>query len=236
MKLPGLVRLLAEDDERGVPAIAHIARVIREAGHLPTTKRGRGASNMGVLEAANLLIAANATDVPSKVSETVDTFRKLRQVPKRKREGGFTIETSIWWKNLSACKMFGEALEFFIAQDEKGRADVCKAFNKSADTGRPYDLLVFRAVRFSWPEATASILLNIANAEHFRDGLPPDADLSGKRFEIHFALTEADRLFLEDQRPSGRIHEVTVRDSVIRRLSEACAAASTEAPDKEAVA
>lgn len=236
MKLPALVRLMAEDDERGEAALKYIARVIREAGHMPTTKRGSGASDMGVQEVANFLIAANATDVPSRLSEVVNTFRKLRQVPTRKSEGGISIESSKWWKTLCACTTFGEALEFLIAQNEKDREDVCQAFNLSLGASRPYELLIFRAVRFGWPEATASILLNVANAEHFRDGLPPDADLSGKRFEIRFALTEADRLFLEDQKPSGRIHEVTVRDSVIRRLSDACAAASTEAPDKEAVA
>lgn len=235
MKLPGLVRLLAEDDERGEPAIAHIARMIREAGHLPTTKRGRGASEMGVLEAANLLIAAHATDVPAKVSETVDTFRKLRQIPMRKSEG-LSIDTSTWWKRASSCATFGDALEILIAQDDNDRDGICEAFNKSVGGNRPFDLVVFRAVRFAWPDLTASILINIANAEHFREGMPHDADLSGKRFEIRFGLTEADRIFSKDQKSAGRIHEVTVRDSVIRRLSAACALTPSEASDEEAAA
>ncbi|AWN43433.1 hypothetical protein [Methylobacterium durans] len=236
MKLPGLVKLLAEGDERGEAAIAHIARIIREAGHLPTTKRGRGASDMGVLEAANLLIAANATDVPAKVSEAVETFRNLRQIPVRKNEGGFDIRASKGWKKILVCKTFGEALEALFSINQRDIDDICETFNKVIGANKPLDLIVFRSVRFVWPDCAASVMLNIANADSLRDGFRRDADLSGKRIELQFGLTEADRLFLEEQKPSGRIHEVTVRDAVIRRLAEACAAMSGEAIEGEVAA
>lgn len=234
MKLPGLVRLLAEDDERGEPAIAHIARVIREAGHLPTTKRGRGASDMGVLEAANLLIAAHATDVPNKVSETVETFRKLHPLPTRERHG-MHLSRSPWWSRL-AQSSFGDALESLFAQSDADRSGLCKIYYDYTGETTQSEYIIFRSVRFSWPEPAATISLTFASVRDATERPRPDYDLNGPRIEMQFGLTEADRLFLKDQKPPGRIHEVTVRDSVIRRLSEACAAASAEASDKEAVA
>src|SRR5215213_6306434 len=58
--------------------IDHIARVIREADYIPTTKRGSGAAEMTAQEAVNLLLAANGADTPSDGPAAIDRFRSLR--------------------------------------------------------------------------------------------------------------------------------------------------------------
>ena len=233
MKLPGLVRLLAEDDERGESTIAHIARVVREAGHLPTTKRGRGASDMGVSAAANLLIGAHATDLPAKAGEAVETFRKLQPMPFPGRHG-LNIEQSKWWSGLVHSATFGEALERLLAQSETDRKDAADIYYKyTGETTISY-YEVLRVVRFSWPEPTASIGLTFVKIDGREKR--PNADLNGAFIEMHFGLSEAERLFIKDTRPSGRVLQVTIRDSVIRRLSSACGAFATDVTDVEAAA
>jgi hypothetical protein len=77
-KLPALVSALTECDERDYATLDYIARAIREAGLIPTTKRGSGASEMTVREAANLLIAANASETPKAGAMAVAHYRSLK--------------------------------------------------------------------------------------------------------------------------------------------------------------
>lgn len=78
-KLPALVSALAEADGRERPTIDHIARVIREAGYIPTGKRGVGAAEMDIRSAANLLIASAVSEVPKDSPTEIDRFRSLRK-------------------------------------------------------------------------------------------------------------------------------------------------------------
>ncbi|MCV0384255.1 MAG: hypothetical protein K5799_12550 [Erythrobacter sp.] len=78
-KLPSLVTALAEVDGRERKAIDHIARTIREAGYIPTGKRGSGAADMTEREAANFLMALNGADTPKDAPLAIDRFRSLRQ-------------------------------------------------------------------------------------------------------------------------------------------------------------
>ena len=80
-RLPALIDAFAACDERDRGTIEHFARVIREAGHLPTTKRGVGAAEMGPTEAAMLMIAINASDAPRSAPEAVQAFRQLPWTP-----------------------------------------------------------------------------------------------------------------------------------------------------------
>lgn len=59
VKLPGLVSALAMVDGRPEAAIGHVARQLREGGHIPGGKRGHGGPTMGFGEAAKLLVALN---------------------------------------------------------------------------------------------------------------------------------------------------------------------------------
>jgi hypothetical protein len=77
-KLPALVSALAEVDGRDRPTIDHIARTIREAGYIPTGKRGVGAAEMDTRAAANLLIALASTETIRDIPTEIDRFRSLR--------------------------------------------------------------------------------------------------------------------------------------------------------------
>lgn len=70
-KLPQLVSAIADNDERPKEALEWIARVIREGGELPTTKRGSGASDMSFVEAAKLLIGASVAEAQPKAAASM---------------------------------------------------------------------------------------------------------------------------------------------------------------------
>ncbi len=121
-KLPALVDAITEVDGRERPTIEHVARVIREAGYVPTTKRGSGAADMTAREAANLLLALNGADAPKDGPVAIDRFRSLVQTTLIGR--GMTPE----WvtddkvfscfpdaiKDVADSRTFGEALEALI--------------------------------------------------------------------------------------------------------------------------
>ena len=110
-KLPALVTALAEVDGRDHATIDYYARVIREAGYIPTTKRGSGAAEMTAREAANLLIALCGTDSPKDAPLAIDRFRTLV------RDYGWTRPKGTELPGLQAAAestTFGEALEHLI--------------------------------------------------------------------------------------------------------------------------
>ncbi|WP_281805363.1 hypothetical protein [Methylocystis echinoides] len=115
-KLPALVDAIAEVDGRDRATIDHVARVIREAGYIPTTKRGSGASEMTAREAANLLLALKGADAPKDGPLAIDRFRSLRQ--EETPHSGVNYEgfsqLPIAIKNVAEARTFGEALEALI--------------------------------------------------------------------------------------------------------------------------
>lgn len=76
-RLPALIDTLSTHDARGRPTIEHIARLVREAGFIQTTKRGRGAAEMTEADAAALLIGLNAIEMPTDAARQVSIFRDL---------------------------------------------------------------------------------------------------------------------------------------------------------------
>lgn len=77
--LPVLVTAMAEVDGRDRKSVEHLGRVIREAGYITSGKRGGGAPDMTVREAANLIIALNGADMPKDAPTAIDRFRSLKQ-------------------------------------------------------------------------------------------------------------------------------------------------------------
>ena len=118
-KLPSLVTALAEVDGRDRKAVDHIGRTIREAGYIPTGKRGSGAAEMSEREAANLLIALNGADQPKDTPLAIDRFRSLRQFYQgtaadfREYFASFD-NTPEAMQNVADCQTFGKALEALI--------------------------------------------------------------------------------------------------------------------------
>lgn len=77
-RLPQLVEVLGKYDTRGTPAIEHIGRLIRQAGYIQTSKRGRGASEMTAADAAALILGVHISDSPAQCIEKMPLFAKLR--------------------------------------------------------------------------------------------------------------------------------------------------------------
>ena len=81
VRLPALITEYARLDGRSRNTIAWYARLAREAGKLPTSKRGRGASQMGVREAVNLILACNGVEDPKQGADAVDRIRSYKGFP-----------------------------------------------------------------------------------------------------------------------------------------------------------
>jgi hypothetical protein len=80
-RLPGLIRALALHDRRGEKTIAHIARQVRDAGLISSTKRGVGASSMTFADAATLLLAVCGDSSPQGAVVAVGNLRSLEPRP-----------------------------------------------------------------------------------------------------------------------------------------------------------
>ncbi|MCC7046733.1 MAG: hypothetical protein IT562_08490 [Alphaproteobacteria bacterium] len=169
-KLPALVSALSDCDERGRSTIEHIARVVREAGFIPTTKRGAGAAEMTIREAANLLIAANASETPKEAAMVITPYRALTPLHHRSSDDALPILSEI----LTA-QNFGVALERLIelAPTFLGAlsAHIDEAFKDDSEDGRAIlkDLMLKRGhhagigVVFHRPTLVASIRLWLTN-------------------------------------------------------------------------
>ncbi|MCM5558079.1 hypothetical protein [Pleomorphomonas sp. JP5] len=107
-KLPALVTALTEVDGRDRPTIDHYARTIREAGFIPTGKRGVGAAEMDVRAAANLLIALNCGSDAKQAAERVAFFRAFILNDASDPQGFRTFQA------INSAQNFGEALELLI--------------------------------------------------------------------------------------------------------------------------
>jgi hypothetical protein len=116
-RLPALVAALAEEDDRDAGTLNLVARTVREAGHMATTKRGVGAAGMTVRDAANLLIGAYGAESPKEAPAAVAMFRTLRNQRQEKGREGVV-------GHLDAADSFGEALEALIA----GTPELCTMF------------------------------------------------------------------------------------------------------------
>ncbi len=75
--LPGLVDALAKVDGRDRGVIDHMAREIREAGLIQTTKRGRGAAEMTSLDAAHLVLGVYGSDGRGTAATAAREFGRL---------------------------------------------------------------------------------------------------------------------------------------------------------------
>jgi len=80
-RLPALIRAIAQHDRRGEKTIAHIARQVRDAGLIASTKRGVGASVMSFADAATLLLAVCGDNSPQGAVTAVHNLRALQPLP-----------------------------------------------------------------------------------------------------------------------------------------------------------
>lgn len=87
-RLPALVDVIANVDDRPRGAIDFVARAVREAGFIQTTKRGRGAAEMTAADAAALLLGCYGSREPTQAVDTLQGFAGLRRARDLKTTAG----------------------------------------------------------------------------------------------------------------------------------------------------
>lgn len=80
-RLPAMVDALAAIDDRPRGALDFIARAVREAGFIQTTKRGRGAAGMTAADAAAFLLGCYGSREATSAAEAVAALSALQRVP-----------------------------------------------------------------------------------------------------------------------------------------------------------
>src|SRR5258707_4983333 len=75
--LTELVEAVAEAEGMDSASVALIARYAREAGFIQKKGRGPSAAHMGVADAANLLIAVNASGSAREAPDVIPVYRDL---------------------------------------------------------------------------------------------------------------------------------------------------------------
>jgi hypothetical protein len=130
--LPNLVDAISTCDGRDRASIAHVARVVREAGYIVNGPRGSGAPDMDMKSAANLLIALNGCDFPKEAPLAIDRFRSLACHPI------FVLDNcGSGFEDFGECRTFGDALEHMISS----RSLLNALFSVWLAKTRPRDLL-----------------------------------------------------------------------------------------------
>lgn len=108
--LPKMLEFIQPFDGRDEGTLLQFGRVLREAGYIPAGKRGKGAPNMGLEHAANLLLgtygAASPKDGPKAVAN-------LRTLEANGFEGNFHGGCEVL-RDIMEKATFGEALEELI--------------------------------------------------------------------------------------------------------------------------
>jgi hypothetical protein len=107
-RLPALVDAIAAHDRRGRPAIAHIARQVRTAGLISSTKRGAGGAVMAFADAATLLLATCGDSSPHAAVEAVANLRRLRPTYSPNRDRNLAISD-----NSPNLQFFGRGWNFY---------------------------------------------------------------------------------------------------------------------------
>lgn len=83
-RLPALIDALTHADGRPRRAVDHVAREVREAGLIQTTKRGRGAAEMTTLDAAYLILGLYGAANPADAAEAAEELAAYVNVARRK--------------------------------------------------------------------------------------------------------------------------------------------------------
>jgi len=153
--LSELVDAIAEAEAMDPATVALIARYAREAGFIQKKGRGPSAAHMGVADAANLLIAVNASGAAREAPDVIPVYRDL-------------IATEFLWAHEKRAPKiygsFGNALELIIESAIEGKLpsiflsqDVPSALCDAFQQGN-----VSISIHFSRPEPSGSIHIHVS--------------------------------------------------------------------------
>ena len=79
-RLPALIDALAAADGRPRRSVDHVAREVREAGLIRTTKRGRGAADMTSIDAAYLMLGLYGAPTPADAKAAAQELASFKNV------------------------------------------------------------------------------------------------------------------------------------------------------------
>ncbi|SIT75311.1 hypothetical protein [Pontibaca methylaminivorans] len=108
--LPKMLELIQPFDGRDDGTLLQFGRVLREAGYIPAGKRGRGAPDLGLEHAANLLLGTYGAASPKDGPKAVANLRTLQAFV---FEGNFHEGCEVL-RDIMEKETFGEALEELI--------------------------------------------------------------------------------------------------------------------------
>ncbi|MGR3478026.1 MAG: hypothetical protein ACU0EX_10870 [Sulfitobacter sp.] len=109
--LPKMLELIQPFDGRDEGTLLQFGRVLREAGYIPAGKRGKGAPDLGLEHAANLLLGTYGAASPKDGPKAVANLRTLE--PWGGVEGHFHEKCEVF-QDIMEKETFGEAIEELI--------------------------------------------------------------------------------------------------------------------------
>ena len=207
--LSELVDVIAEAEGMDSATVALIARYAREAGFIQKKGRGPSAAQMGVTDAANLLIAANASRAARDAAVVIPLYRNLIrfeyvQAPEKVIPKDYVF--------------FGDVLEMVIQSAIDG---------KLPETFRPQNLSP--NVSEAFQEGVVSLLIGfrtsvlqgkIVIGEHVRE-----KDVTSVSGAIYFPfaprMTKENKLLYQKLRAGDRSDETEIRDRTIFSVAKA---------------
>lgn len=140
--LSELVEIVAAVEGIDLATVRLIARNLREAGLIATRGRGLSAAKMTLADAANLLIAVNATDKVREAAQTVHTYRRLEAYGRwtgRRFRFGDALEQLIQAasnKALPEQYVFDPVPPLVAEYFAKGEAEVVVVFHRPVPNGQ----------------------------------------------------------------------------------------------------
>jgi hypothetical protein len=193
VRLPALIDDLAEHDARGRPMVEFLARVIREAGLIQTTGRGRAAAEMTPLDAAALLVGLCVSEAPKEAPDATRTYMELIPYRAGTRDMPVPMELDL----IASSRNLGECIAHIILSVPATSAllsrssPIVRNLIQGISTGQLLSLAGRSdfALTFRLPTPSASVLIvwqdNGRMPQHFsriygRGGLP---DLSVRNRE-----------------------------------------------------
>jgi len=158
-RLPALIDAFAACDPRGRATVVHVARVIREAGLIQTTKRGRGAAEMTEHDAVALLMGLNCSENIQDAPKAVLMFSEL--APVQAAKGGSVppvllpvVKAPTLYSALEALLIAAPQIDAMLANSEELHRKTPKAIRGNvAEFGYEF----WSRATFHLPDPTASI-------------------------------------------------------------------------------
>ncbi|PVE22849.1 hypothetical protein DC522_19110 [Microvirga sp. KLBC 81] len=165
-----LVKAVAQIEGLDEVSVGVYARHAREAGFITHQGRGRHAARMTVRDAANLLIAVNASPLAKEVPNTIERYRSLRKSPRSlvlDMLGGLDDEATL-----------GDALEKAIEwciRDADGNCKMRGILDKAdpervhREAKREKFQLLPAMFTISFGRPSASVEMKLLGTTHWRD-------------------------------------------------------------------